>query len=133
MLAGLLSAAAAAALAGCAEAPLPQRQTRPDDCLRGFQLDQLDGQLQRCNTVVAAFPQRPEPLNDRYLLRSLAGDDAGACADVAAALKLAARLPKNADNDQLGNELQLRQSICQSPARAPATPAPTSAPSTPAP
>lgn len=123
---------------GCAEAPLPGRQLRVDDCLKGLQLSQLGPQLQRCDQVVAAFPSQPGPLNDRYLLRSLAGDDAGACRDIAAARKLATRLPASADNDQLRSELKLRESICLAPVRAPATPepaakSPTSAPSAPAP
>lgn len=118
---------------GCAETPLPQRQLRADDCLRGLQLNQLEPQLRHCDAVVAAFPSQPGPLNDRYLLRSLGGDDAGACSDIAAATQLAARLPVNPENDQLRSELKLRQSICQAPVRAPATPAPTSAPSAPAP
>lgn len=123
---------------GCAEAPLPGRQLRVDDCLRGLQLNQLDQQLEACDRVVAAFPLQPGPLNDRYLLRSLAGDDLGACRDIAAAVKLAPRQPASPELDQLRDELRLRQSICQAPLRAPATPqpgppAPTSAPSDPAP
>lgn len=109
---------------GCSEAPLPQRQLRADDCLRGLQLNRLDAQLRRCNQVVAAFPNQPGPLNDRYLLRSLAGDDDGACSDIAAAMPLAARLPSNAENDQLRSELKLRQSICLAPTSAPSAPAP---------
>jgi hypothetical protein len=118
---------------GCSEAPLPQRQLRADDCLRGLQLNRLDAQLRHCNQVVAAFPNQPGPLNDRYLLRSLAGDDDGACSDIATAMPLAARLPSNPENDELRSELKLRQSICRSPERAVASPTPTSAPSNPAP
>lgn len=118
---------------GCGEAPLPQRQLRTDDCLRGLQLNRLEAQLQRCNQVVAAFPSQPGPRNDRYLLRSLAGDDVGACNDIATAIPLAAKLPTNPENDQLRSELKLRQSICQAPERAVAAPTPTSAPSAPAP
>jgi len=129
----LLGGLIAAAMTGCGEAPLPEPQARQDDCLRGLQLAQLASHLKRCDAVVAAFPQQPEPLNDRYLLRSLAGDDRGACADIAAGLKLAARLPANPANDQLRSELQLRQSICQAPERAPSPPAPTSRRSAPAP
>ena len=118
---------------GCSEAPLPQRQLRADDCLRGLQLNRLEAQLKRCNQVVAAFPSQPGPRNDRYLLRSLSGDDVGACSDIATAIPLAARLPTHPENDQLRSELKLRQSICQAPERAIATPTPTSAPSAPAP
>lgn len=94
---------------------------------------QLDQQVQRCSQVVAAFPTQPGPLNDRYLLRSLAGDDAGACRDMAAALRLSRQLPSTPDNDQLRSELNLRQAICQAPVRAPGNRPSTSAPSAPAP
>ncbi|MEB3333048.1 MAG: hypothetical protein VKI83_11220 [Synechococcaceae cyanobacterium] len=116
---------------GCAEAPLPQRQLRSDDCLRGLELSRLQAQIRRCNAVVAAFPDQPGPLNDRSLLHVLAGDDRAACSDVARARRLLAGLPPGNESKALGDELQLRGSSCAAPGQT-ALPA-TNAPSTPAP
>ena len=68
-------------LAGCAEEPLPDRGLRRDDCLRELRLANLQERLTQCNAVVAAFPRDPAPLNDRYLLHSLAGNDSAACGE----------------------------------------------------
>jgi hypothetical protein len=66
----------------CAEAPLPKQGIRRDDCLRELSLANLSERLKGCHAVVAAFPRDPAPLNDRYLLHSLAGDDRSACAEL---------------------------------------------------
>lgn len=116
---------------GCAEAPLPGQEPRSQDCLRGLSLDQLGEQLQRCDRLVASQPNQPGPLNDRSLVRSLAGDEAGACQDIDAAKRLLARQPRDPENDVLMDELNRRQAICKAPRRAPAPP--TSPPSTGAP
>jgi hypothetical protein len=105
-------------LSGCAEAPLPESGPRSDECLRGLQLENLQDQIKRCNAVVAAFPDLPGPLNDRYLLRSLAGDDKGACSDIDAAMRLAPARPGSAADRELLEELKLRQRICRAPRRA---------------
>jgi hypothetical protein len=118
-------------LSGCAEAPLPETGPRSDDCLRDLQLKDLQDQIKRCNAVVAAFPDLPGPLNDRCLLRSLAGDDRGACSDIDAALRLAAARPGSAADRELLEELKLRQTICRAPQRAVSPP--TNARSAPAP
>ena len=110
-------------LSGCAEAPLPDSGPRSDDCLRGLQLEELQDQLKRCNAVVAAFPDLPGPLNDRYLLRSLAGDDKGACSDIDAALRLVTARSGSAADQEMLEELKLRQRICRAPQRA-VSPAP---------
>lgn len=100
---------------GCAEAPLPQRQLRSDDCLQNVQLDQLPEHIRRCNEVVAAFPDNPAPLNERYLLHSLAGNEEAACADIARAAALARSKPAGSLDPQLRTELALRQDLCREP------------------
>ena len=102
-----------ALLTGCAEQPLPAPPITPNDCLVDFQLDRLPEAIRRCNAVVAAFPQHPGPLNDRYLLHSLAGDNAAACRDLAAASRLAQRQPAGRVDPLLRQELRLRQQSCQ--------------------
>lgn len=116
---------------GCAEAPLPGQEPRSHDCLRGLSLDQLDEQLQRCDRLVASLPNQPGPLNDRSLVRSLAGDEAGACQDIEAAMRLLARQPRDPETVLLMGDLKRRQAICKAPRRAPIPP--TSPPSTGAP
>lgn len=115
---------------GCAEAPLPGQQLRSDDCLRGFSLERLPDQLKRCDQVVAAFPAQPGPRNDRYLLRSLAGDEAGACQDIQAARRLLQQPSSAPRNNQLAGDLDRRQALCSAPRRAPGptSPASTGAP-----
>lgn len=106
----------ALALAGCAEAPLPQTPIRRDDCLRQLDLGRLEAQLERCNAVVAAFPEDPAPLNDRYLLHVLAGNDTEACVDLRRALVLAERIPADQLDAQLRSDLTVREQLCDSPA-----------------
>jgi hypothetical protein len=108
VLAGLLLLAG-----GCAEEPLPQRQVRSDDCLQTVQLDQLTEQIRRCDAVVAAFPTNPGPLNDRYLLHSLAGNEAAACADINRAAALARSKSPASLGPQLRTDLNLRQQLCR--------------------
>ena len=100
---------------GCAEEPLPQRRLRSDDCLQAVQLDQLAAQIRRCDAVVAAFPTNPAPLNDRYLLHSLAGNETAACADIARAAAMARTKPAASLDPQLRTDLKLRQALCQDP------------------
>ena len=107
-LAGLLLLASS-----CAEEPLPQRQVRSDDCLQTVQLDQLTEQIRSCDAVVAAFPSNPGPLNDRYLLHSLAGNEAAACADINRAAALARSKPPASLDPQLRTDLNLRQQLCR--------------------
>jgi hypothetical protein len=98
--------------AGCAEAPLPKQAIRRDDCLRELKLANLSERLQACHAVVAAFPKDPAPLNDRYLLHSLAGDDRAACADLRQAIELATALPADALDGQLRSDLRVRAQLC---------------------
>lgn len=86
---------------------------RSDDCLQAVQLEQLAEQIRRCDAVVAAFPTNPAPLNDRYLLHSLAGNEVAACADIARAAALARAQPANRLDPQLRSDLALRQQLCQ--------------------
>jgi hypothetical protein len=109
---------------GCAEAPLPEQGLRRDDCLRELSLENLQQRLRSCHAVVAAFPKDPAPLNDRYLLHSLAGDDRAACADLRRAVTLARAIPAAQLDDQLRIDLKVRESLCrdigkQGPAGAP--------------
>ena len=62
--------------------------------------------------MVAAFPTNPAPLNDRYLLHSLAGNEAAACADIHRAVVLASSKPPASLDPQLRTDLKLRQQLC---------------------
>ena len=92
-------------LAGCAEEPLPQRRLTADDCLRDVRMDDIDDAKRRCD---------PEPLNDRFLLHTLGGDDEAACRDIAAAVKLAKAVPPGRLDPMLAQDLKLRQAACSS-------------------
>jgi hypothetical protein len=100
-------------LGSCAEEPLPQRKLTQDDCLREVKLDRLKEAIERCDRVVAAYPKAPEPLNERFLLHSLAGDNASACRDIARAASLADQLPAARVDPLLRNDLTLRQASCR--------------------
>jgi hypothetical protein len=104
-------------LVACGEAPLPERELRSDDCLRDVQLDQLPEQIRRCDQVVARFPRNPAPLNERYLLLSLAGRNQEACADIRRATALARDAKPGSLDEQLKLDLKLRGELCNSPAR----------------
>lgn len=111
--AGLLVLALAATAPGCSEAPLPEQRLRVDDCLQDVNPDRLQEAIRRCDRVVAAFPRDPQPLNERFLLHSLRGDVDKACRDIAAATRLAARLPADRLDPLLRNELRLRAASCR--------------------
>ena len=100
-------------LASCSEEPLPGQQLRSHECLQNITLDKLPEHISHCDAVVAAFPANPSPLNDRYLLHSLAGNEAAACADIAKASSLARQIPANSLDPQLRNDLKLRQELCR--------------------
>ena len=99
---------------GCAEAPLPERAISRDDCLRELSLATLKERLDVCNAVVAAFPEDLAPLNDRYLLHSLAGNDQAACTDLRKAITLARSIPKEKLDEQLRIDLKVREQLCTS-------------------
>lgn len=100
-------------LAGCAEEPLPQRRLSVDDCLTNVQLDNLNEALQRCDQVVASFPKEPQPLNERFLLHWLKGDEAAACRDIHKAAELARRIPPATLDRLLRRDLELRVASCR--------------------
>lgn len=99
-------------LCSCKEAPLPERKLQVGDCLHRIDLDHLKEALQRCDRVVQAFPQHPQPRNERFLLHALMGQDKAACRDIAEADQLARRLPKGLD-PLLQEELKLRLASCR--------------------
>lgn len=101
-------------LGGCAEEPLPERRLTVDDCLKEVRLDDLGDAMRRCDRVVKAFPQDPLPLNERFLLHTLAGDDEAACRDIARAVQLARRIPAAKLDRMLTEELKLREAGCRS-------------------
>ncbi|MEX1317935.1 MAG: hypothetical protein AB1Z22_12535 [Synechococcaceae cyanobacterium] len=111
-------------LLSCREQPLPQQGgVRRDDCLREVTLDRLEEQIALCDEVVAAFPDDPDPRNDRYLLHSLAGNDTAACEDLREALRLAEQLPEDQLDAQLRSDLEVRRELCaNTPLTKPATP-----------
>lgn len=100
-------------LGGCAEEPLPQRRLRVDDCLQDVHMDQLKQAIARCDRVVKTFPRNPLPLNERFVLHTLAGDDRAACRDIALAAAVAARLPAARVDPLLREDLKLRQASCR--------------------
>ena len=100
-------------LTACAEEPLPQRKISPSDCLSDVHMDRLKESLARCDKVVAAYPNDPLPLNERYLLHTLAEDDKAACRDIARASALALKIPAQRLDPLLRHDLQLRQADCR--------------------
>lgn len=100
-------------LGACAEEPLPQRSLSVDDCLTNVQLDRLDGAIERCNRVVAAFPGQPQPLSERFLLHWLKGEEQAACRDIRQADALARRLPPARLDRLLRRDLDLRLASCK--------------------
>ena len=129
LLAGLLLAGL---LGGCAEEPLPQRQISHKDCLSEVKLANLKEAIARCNKVVAAFPKDPLPLNERFLLHTLAENDRAACNDIQRAAELARQAPPGRLDAVLRRELTLRQADCReaglTPAQSPAAKAGAAAP-----
>jgi hypothetical protein len=109
----VLAASLLSALAGCVEEPLPQRRVTPGDCLLELKLSDLRNARQRCDKVVQAFPTDPAPLNDRFLIHSLLGDNSAACADIRKAVKLAARLPAQRLDPLLRRDLAQRLDSCR--------------------
>lgn len=114
---GLLLCGLPLVVSACGEAPLPERELRSDDCLRDVQLDLLPEQIRRCDQVVARFPRNPAPINERYLLLSLAGRDTDACADIRKAIELARSAKPGSLDEQLQLDLKLRGKLCNSPVR----------------
>ena len=106
----------ASLLTACAEEPLPQRRINRSDCLRTIDMGHLPEALRRCDSVVATFPKDPGPLNDRFLLLTLADKDGAACQDIRRAAALARALPQRKLDSQLRQDLALRLADC------PATP-----------
>jgi hypothetical protein len=99
-------------LSSCVEEPLPERKISRFDCLREVKLDRLERAIQLCDQVVAAFPADPLPLNERFLLHSLAGKDDLACLDISRAVQLARKLPSDKIDPMLAKDLELRQASC---------------------
>lgn len=122
LIAGSLPLALVALLAACAEEPLPQRRISHDDCLAEVKLDQLREAIARCDKVVAAFPRDPLPLNERFLLHTLAEDDAAACRDIVQADALARRVPPGRLDGLMRRDLARRLADCRT-SPPPATPA----------
>jgi|Laugresu1bdmlbsd_1035121.scaffolds.fasta_scaffold11939_2 hypothetical protein len=117
-------------LTGCVSTPADPTTTLPGlgDCLNQVEMKKLRRALARCNEVVDAHPQQPQPRNERALLHSLTGDNKAACSDSLAAAELLKRLPKTPAPDPiLVEEIQLRAKSCQVLTTGPATAAPKSA------
>ena len=100
-------------LVGCAEEPLPQPKISREDCLRGLEMKDLKTAIARCDAVVAAFPDDPFPLNERFLLHTLNQDQKAACRDILRANALARRKRAPAADALLRQDLQLRLASCQ--------------------
>lgn len=106
--------ALAVLLTACAEEPLPEKKVSSDDCLSEVRMGQLKEALKRCDQVVAAYPNDPLPLNERYVLHTLAEDDKAACRDLAKALDLARRIPVGQLDPILRHDLRIRRADCVS-------------------
>jgi hypothetical protein len=100
-------------LFGCAEEPLPQPKISREDCLRGLEMKDLKTAIARCDAVVAAFPDDPFPLNERFLLHTLNQDQKAACRDILRANALARTKRAPALDALLRQDLQLRLASCQ--------------------
>ena len=122
-------------MGGCVSAPPEpgQRVAAPGDGLRKVQIDELDAALQRCNAVVTALPDDPQPRNDRSLLYSLTGNNAAACRDSFKAAELLEQQRKAHRSDPkqgpppdrvLADEISLRQRSCERLTNRPAAAAP---------
>ena len=109
-----LALALAGLITACAEEPLPQQRISPDDCLSEVKMERLKQALERCDKVVAAYPNDPLPLNERYVLHTLAEDDKAACRDLARALELAGRIPAGRLDPILRHDLKIRRADCVS-------------------
>ena len=107
-----LALAVTGLLTACAEEPLPQPRISADDCLNEVRMERLKEALERCDKVVAAHPNDPLPLNERYVLHTLAEDDKAACRDLAQALALAGRIPAGRLDPILRHDLQIRRTDC---------------------
>ena len=117
-------------LGGCLSGPADPTTTLPGlgDCLRQVEMNRLRRALERCNSVVEAHPNHPQPRNERALLHSLAGNNATACRDSLAAAKLLKQLPAQAPADPLlVEEIELRAKSCRLITNAPAADAPSPA------
>ena len=75
-------------------------------------MEKLKEALESCDKVVAAYPNDPLPLNERYVLHTLAEDDKAACRDLAKALTLATRIPAGRLDPILRHDLQIRRTDC---------------------
>jgi hypothetical protein len=124
----LVALVIASLLTACAEEPLPQRRINRSDCLRTIDMDHLPEALRRCDAVVAAFPKDPGPLNDRFLLLTLADKDAAACQDIRKAAALARALPTKEMDQQLRHDLAIRLADCPTAAGGLTSPQATGAP-----
>ena len=99
-------------LCGCAEEPLPRPKISREDCLRGLEMKDLKGAIDRCDAVVAAFPKDPFPLNERFLLHTLNQDPKAACRDIVRANALAKAPGSPASDAILRQDLKLRLASC---------------------
>jgi hypothetical protein len=98
------------------------------DCLRQVEIKRLKRAIERCNGVVEAHPQQPQPRNERALLHSLAGNNQAACRDSQAAERLLKQLPKTpAPDPLLVEEIQLRAQSCRTLTKPPEADAPSPA------
>jgi hypothetical protein len=114
-------------LGGCFSAAPDPTATPPGlgDCLKQVELKRLRRALERCNEVVEAHPKAPQPLNERALLHSLAGDTTAACRDSQAAAQRLKALPASPEPDPLlVKEINMREKNCRELTTAPATAAP---------
>lgn len=100
-------------MSGCQEEPLPRAKLSREDCLRGVEMQRLKSAIARCDSVVAAFPKDPFPLNERFLLHTLNQDSRSACRDIERANALAKRSPSLVTDQLLRQDLKLRLASCQ--------------------
>ncbi len=80
-------------------------------CLEDLNLQQLDQALVHCNNVVKQHQNNPEPLNDRYLIYTLLGQNNLACQDIYKGLELLQQQGESAD-PMVRHELTVRKDSC---------------------
>lgn len=106
--AAITTALAVLMLAGCSS-------TTPDveSCLADVEASALGRALSHCNRVVAAHPQDPRPLNDRFLLHTLLQNKAAACRDIRQAERLLQQNTRGSGDSELSDEIQVRLDSCR--------------------
>ena len=80
-----------------------------ESCLADVEANALNRALKHCDRVVAAHPNDPSPLNDRFLLHTLLQNKTAACRDI----RNADQLLQQSNYSDLRDEIQVRLDSCR--------------------